>query len=87
MFIHKCNSFAFCCGRQILRFYAFFCKFLIKLEIRAIRKSVEYDIGYGEKYLVDGEILYPKGARHPIRAADTPRGLDPDMKTYRRREP
>lgn len=32
---------------------------------------------------VEGEILYPKGARYPINAADTPKGLPLSMIIYR----
>ena len=38
----------------------------------------------GNKYLVDGEILYPEGARYPITYDDTPRGLDSNMKIFRK---
>ena len=36
----------------------------------------------GNKYLVDGEILYPEGARYPVTYDDTPRGLDSNMKIF-----
>ena len=41
-----------------------------------------YEIWMTNKYEVDGEILYPKGARYPVTAADTPEGLPLDMKMY-----
>lgn len=41
-----------------------------------------YDIWETDKYKVDKEILYPYGARYPVRAAETPKGLTSDMKMY-----
>lgn len=41
-----------------------------------------YEIWMTNKYEVDGEILYHKGARYPVTAADTPEGLPLDMKMY-----
>lgn len=40
----------------------------------------------GEKYLVEGEILYPDGARYPVTYDETPTGVDPDMKTFRKKK-
>lgn len=39
----------------------------------------------GDKYLVDGGILYPEGARYPVTYDETPKGVDSDMKTFRKR--
>ena len=44
-----------------------------------------YDIWMTKKYEVDGEILYPYGARYPVRAAETPEGLTSDMVMYERK--
>lgn len=42
-----------------------------------------YEIWMTNKYEVEGEILYPKGARYPINAADTPKGLPLSTIIYR----
>ena len=42
-----------------------------------------YEIWMTNKYEVEGEILYPKGARYPINAADTPKGVPLSMIMYR----
>lgn len=44
--------------------------------------NAAYYHNYAEEKEVDGEILYPKGVRYPVTAADTPEGLPLDMKMY-----
>ena len=44
--------------------------------------NAAYYHNYAEEKEVDGEILYSKGARYPVTAADTPEGLPLDMKMY-----
>ena len=48
-----------------------------KLKITIYMKS-----GRQKKYEIDGEILYPKGARHPVRADETPIGVPSGMKIF-----
>lgn len=39
----------------------------------------------GKKYLVEGEIIYPEGARYPVTYAETPKGLSTNMNVFRKR--
>ena len=57
------------------------------LTAEQLKKFNDLDsIWNGEKYLVEGEILYPDGARYPVTYDETPTGVDPDMKTFRKKK-
>lgn len=62
------------------------CQWQVKYTALTEEEKIEYkhlyEIWMTNKYEVDGEILYPKGARYPVTAADTPEGLPLDMKMY-----
>lgn len=47
-----------------------------------IKNNYLYEIWKTKKYEIDGEILYPKGARHPVRADETPIGVPSGMKIF-----
>ncbi len=57
------------------------------LTAEQLKKFNDLDsIWNGEKYLVEGEILYPDGARYPVTYDEPPTGVDPDMKTFRKKK-
>lgn len=39
----------------------------------------------GNKYLVEGEIIYPEGARYPVTYDETPKGLSTNMNVFRKK--
>lgn len=45
-------------------------------ELEKIRKEFEY---------IDGAKFLPRGALHPVRAGETPKGLPDDMKTFKKK--